>query len=75
VRLEEYNAAMFKDYEDVFAAAERFGISPSQTRKLCKKGMIPGAVFIARRWFIPKDAWPKKSPRGRPPLRREKGER
>ncbi|WP_273845364.1 helix-turn-helix domain-containing protein [Rubrobacter calidifluminis] len=54
-------------YETSAQAAERYGIDQSQVRRYCEAGRIPGAVKVANRWLIPRDAWPEQTGFGRPP--------
>ena len=41
------------DYTSIKEASERWGISDSRIRVLCRKGRIEGAVKIGRNWAIP----------------------
>lgn len=41
------------DYTSIKEASERWGISDSRIRVLCREGRIEGAVKIGRNWAIP----------------------
>src|SRR5215217_1898303 len=66
---EAYNPAVvdLSKYQTGAEAAKRLGISDSQLRRLCAQGRVPGAVKLANRWFVPKDAVPRPQHFGRPP--------
>lgn len=43
-------------YLDVKQAAEALGFSLGWTRTLCRKGRLPGAIKLMRKWAIPRSA-------------------
>lgn len=56
-----------EDYEPASHTAIRLGIDPSQVRRYCEQGRMPGAVKISHRWLIPLDSTPETKGFGRPP--------
>ncbi len=56
-----------EDYDTAAQAAERFGVTDSQVRRLAGQDRIQGAVKMAGAWFVPKDSWPEDTGFGRPP--------
>lgn len=61
-------------YETAAQAAERLGISSVQLRKLCNQGRVPGAQYVADRWFIPQGVMPIAKSFGRPPKWGKRGD-
>ncbi len=44
------------DYMTLKEAAEKWDVTPRQSKLLCAAGRIPGAVKMAGVWLIPKNA-------------------
>lgn len=65
---------MVEGYETVEQAAERLGIDPSQVRRYCRDGKMPGATKMGRMWVVPSGATPQDAGFGRPQSFRAHGQ-
>jgi hypothetical protein len=55
-----------KDYCTAAELAKRYKITPRRITTLCAHGRFPGAVFIGRQWWIPREARDPRRASGKP---------